>query len=155
MNWCTKVRSRNKIWLPTLLLLGLLPTLGFNSGDYDRHPGLAAAMLALMALFFCTMPIMTIKGVGSYGVYAHVQLPVVLIICSLAFLWLRRNRVAMDRIILITVGAYMVGTLLTNLASTMVLLKKSEEVEQTLPPVSGTRGTPAAYAPAVPQIPER
>lgn len=28
-------------------------------------------------------------------------------------------------------------------------------VEQTLPPVSGTRGTPAAYAPAAPGIPER
>jgi hypothetical protein len=29
------------------------------------------------------------------------------------------------------------------------------EREQSLPPVSGTRGTPAAYAPAAPGIPER
>ena len=30
-----------------------------------------------------------------------------------------------------------------------------EEPQQSLPPVSGTRGTPAAYAPAAPGIPER
>jgi hypothetical protein len=32
---------------------------------------------------------------------------------------------------------------------------KKKIVEQTLAPVSGTRGTPAAYAPAAPGIPER
>ena len=34
-------------------------------------------------------------------------------------------------------------------------LMERTESQQTLPPVSGTRGTPAAYAPAAPGIPER
>ena len=38
---------------------------------------------------------------------------------------------------------------------TKELLVPEKIAEQTLPPVSGTRGTPAAYAPAAPGIPER
>ena len=52
-------------------------------------------------------------------------------------------------------GAYHVEYM--NPDGTMMMVRRIEiqEPEQSLPPVSGTRCTPAAYAPAAPGIPER
>jgi len=110
------MNERCKTSLAVIAFTGL-PAIALAADSPQESTGYLLGFLLVITLFFCTLPMMAIKGPSCYGVAAWSQIPIIVALCLLTFLILRRRRVASEWIVLIVVVVYVSGTLLTNLAS--------------------------------------